>query len=81
MKLWVVEHFRVLPTSKEFKELTEDQIDLLFIHFLNRISDDDYKRLYHKNKTDTGLPKDQLKKMGYDDTDIVNIENELKNRG
>ena len=77
VKLWVIEHFRVLPTDSRFKELNEDQIELLFCHFINSLTDEQYKQTYYtkmnrKEVIDT-MPKDLMKDMGYTEEDIEQI--------
>lgn len=77
VRLWVIEHFRVLPTDSRFKELNEDQMELLFCYFINSLTDEQYKRAYHtkmsrKEVVDT-MPKDLMKDMGYTEEEIGNI--------
>ena len=81
MKLWLINHFRVLPTDERFKKLTEDQIELLFISFISMPGDEDYKRAYIRKRTGeelaSGLPREALRKMGYTDEQIKKIAEEV----
>jgi len=82
MKLWVIEHFRVLPTDRRYKELLEDQIELLFCNFLSSPTSDDYRESYYREKSAEAvvdsLPEEALKKMGYNEDDIKKIAEEVR---
>lgn len=80
--MWIVEHFRILPTDKRFKQLSLDQMELLYYSFLNMPLDDALRKYYYDNKekedTIKSLPEEQLHRMGYSKDDIEKLKGELK---
>lgn len=82
MKLWALEHFRILPTDNRYKELSLDQIELLFINFLRTPSEEDHKKIYadiqKKEDIVDSMPRDVLKEMNYTDEDINQIAEEVR---
>ena len=84
LRLWVVEHFRILPTDKRFKKLKWDQIELLFLNYISQPSDEQYRRLYldsiEKEEIEDNLPKDKMEEMGYNPEEIAEITQILKDR-
>jgi hypothetical protein len=77
----VIEHFRVLPTDQRYKELTDDQIELLFHSYLLLPDDDSYKAMYqdHKHMRDSGLPEESdLKESGYSADEIRQMIKDLE---
>jgi len=76
-----MEHFRVLPTDKRFKELNDLQMELLLVNFLNTPDDATLKQTYYKSKKKEakleGLPVHILKNMGYTDADIEKLKKDL----
>jgi hypothetical protein len=81
LKLWVIDYFRVLPTDPRFKALREDQMELLFCHFLSSPTDEQYRQSHRakitkKEMIDT-MPKGLMKKMGYSEEDMEEITQEL----
>jgi len=81
MRLWLIEHFRILPTDKRYKKLSEDQIEILFCNFLSSPIDEEYKNTYRKgmSKTDVikTMPKEIFKEMGYSEEDMKKIGQEI----
>jgi hypothetical protein len=43
-----MEHFRILPTDQRIKELSEEQIEILYLSFLHLPEDDSVRYSYHK---------------------------------
>lgn len=76
-----MEHFRVLPTDERFKQLTDHQINMMFVYYLMRPEDSILKELYRKNQevevVKEELPVDLLKAQGYTDVQIAKIRQEL----
>lgn len=64
-----MEHFRVLPTDPRVLELTDSQIELLFINACQSAGDDElresYRRIVSKRREAEALPVSDLEKMGY----------------
>jgi len=81
VKLWIIEHFRVLPTDERFKQLTEDQMELLFCYFLVSPTDEQYKEAHKRNLSKDEVietfPKEKLKEMGYTEEELENIKQGL----
>lgn len=81
MRMWIIEHFKILPTDKRYKELTIDQIEFLFANYLVSPEDINYKRGYKqgisKDQIIETMPKDLMKKMGYSEKDIERIGSEI----
>jgi len=71
----------VLPTDPRYKELTPEQIELLFYSFLNTPSDEEYKYCYRRRKQKVeaaeNVPDWVLKKMKYTDEEIKELHKEL----
>jgi len=81
MKLWLIEHFRILPTDERYKKLSEDQIEILFCNFLSSPIDEEYKNTYRQgmSKKDVvkSMPTELFKDMGYSEEDIKQISQEI----
>lgn len=77
-----MEHFKVLPTDKRIKRLTDDQIDILFIYHLMKPEESALRETYQRQslieEKQNGLPIDQLKKQGFTDEDIEQIKRDLE---
>ena len=85
MKLWVIEHFRVLPTDRRYKKLTEEQIEILFCSFVSSPTDDEYKQAFRRGMSkkeviDT-MPKELMEEMGYTEEDVQQISLQLAASG
>jgi len=81
MRLWLIEHFRILPTDERYKKLSEDQIEILFCSFLSSPIDEEYRKTYRKgmSKTDVikTMPKELFTEMGYSEKDMEQISQEI----
>ena len=81
VKLWVIEHFRILPTDERFKRLTEDQMELLFYYFVSSPTDEQYKKAHYSNLSKEEvietLPEDKIKEMGYSEEELKDIRDAL----
>lgn len=82
LRLWLVNHFKVLPTDPRYRALNDDQIELLFSSFLQMPTEEQWKSWYARQKREErlDLPVDELKGMGYTDADIEKIKKELAER-
>jgi hypothetical protein len=63
------------------KELTDEQMDILFMYYLVKPSDETLKDMFYQNKKvegmREGLPVDMLKKQGYTDAQIERMKADL----
>lgn len=78
-RLWVIEHFKILPTDKRYQELTDLQAELLFLSFLKSPDDSFYKQTYQKKTKEDNLelPIEKLKEMGYNKEELAQLNIEL----
>jgi len=78
-RLWVIEHFRILPTDKKYQDLTDLQAELLFLNFLKSPDESFYKKAYQKKIKEDALelPAEKLKEMGYNEEELKQINMEL----
>ena len=81
LKFWVIEHFRILPTDERFKQLTEDQMELLFCYFVSNPTDEQYRKAHYSNLSKEEvmetLPEDKIKEMGYSEKELKDIKDAL----
>ncbi len=82
LKLWVIEHFRILPTDKRFKRLRWDQVELLFINYISQPSDEQYRQTYieSKQKEVEEIPESSMLDMGYNEDEIKEIAKVINER-
>lgn len=70
-----------MPTDDRFKQLTEHQIDMMFIYYLMKPDDSDLKELYRRNQETKvvreELPTEVLKAKGFTDAQIAKIKEDL----
>ena len=79
-RLWVCEHFRVLPTDSKYKALTDLQANLLFTNYLFTANESDIKAAYWSERVNTkkSLPnREDLVALGYNDKQIDEILKEI----
>lgn len=80
----MIEHFRVLPTDCKYKELSWDQIELLFLNYVSQPSDEQYRQSYLKelevDDITEGLPEDIMEDMGYNKEEIKEVAKILQGR-
>ena len=81
MRLWAINHFRILPTDKRFKKLTDDQVELLFLSSMQLPLEDELRRFYVKKKKEEEvnkqLPEEVLLSMGYSVKEIESIKKDM----
>lgn len=81
VKLWIIEHFRILPTDERFKKLKEDQMELLFCYFVSSPNDEQYRKAHYSNLSKEEimetLPEDKIKEMGYSEEELKDIKEAL----
>ena len=82
LKLWVIEHFNVLPTDTRFKKLGRDQIELLFVNYISQPSDEQYRNTYIESKQNEveELPESTMLEMGYNEDEIQEIAKIISER-
>ena len=82
LKLWIIEHFRVLPTDKRYKLLNSDQIELLFLNYVSQPLCEQYRNSYlsEQDQKEKGLPEEILKEMNYTKEEIEEINVALSER-
>jgi hypothetical protein len=75
-RLWIMEHFRALPTDPRIEELSDDQISLLMTYWLNN-DERDIKVAYLEQKAKEEAEKqkpvfkaDELREIGYSEAEI-----------
>lgn len=84
LDLWVMEHFRVLPTDERFLKLSLKQKALLFTAFLELPTDE---MLHMGHRLANRAPEidddeaDNLKNLGYSDEQIKRMRAQLKAAG
>ena len=84
LDLWICHHFRVLPTDKRFKRLTENQKTLLFHGWTELPSSEQIKRFYDKKSGDPVIDdtaEKNFKKLGYSSKQIQKMKGELEKAG
>ena len=80
-RLWIIEHFRVLPTDERFLRLTDEQIAVIINAWLAAPGDDELKRVYwtERDKKTKPMPDDSdLSGIGWSPEEIEAIKAELK---
>ena len=74
-------HFQVLPTDPRILELSDEQIDILFVYHLMCPDDSELKELYRRNskaeQLKEALPVNVLKQQGFTDEMIEQIKNDV----
>ena len=82
-RLWVIEHFRVLPTDERYLNLDDNQINVLYGSWLHSLPDEYVKREYWSNKKETTkiteVEEVSLHELGYTEDEIAAIKKELGN--
>ena len=76
-RLWVIEHFKILPTDERYLKLSEGQISLVMSYWLDSASEDEMKRAFWENKKKTAPDDDPLKGLGYSQKQIDAIKAEM----
>ena len=75
-----MEHFRVLPSDRRLEQLTDEQIDVLFVHWLD-FDEDMSREAYRKKRSEEEMkPRfdpEQLRALGYGDAEIHDIVRSL----
>lgn len=81
-RLWVIEHYRVLPTDERFKALSNEQIQILFSSWLHSAGEDYVKKEYWKARQAEDQAREgaeELREMGYGEDAINEILEGLGN--
>lgn len=84
LDLWVCHHFRILPTDKRYKRLTENQKYLLYIGWLELPTSDQIKLWYTKKSGEPVISEEDetnFKKIGYTSAQIKRMKKQLENAG
>ena len=80
-----MDHFQVLPTDKRYQELTEYQIDVLFVHNLLRADDYAIRKTYWEEKEKSikknSFPEEFFRKQGYSEEQISRFKEEYAVHG
>ena len=79
MRLWLLNRYKVLPTEQRYKDLTDEQVEILFEYFLNFPDDELIKRRFVEGEIAKSKipPREQFQKMGYSEDEIDGIIEEL----
>ena len=84
LDLWVIHHFRVLPTEERFKRLTKNQKYLLYKGWLELPTSEQIKEYFTKRAGDPVITDDDasnFKKLGYTPEQIRRMKEQLENAG
>lgn len=79
-RLWICEHFGILPTDNRYKRLSDLQASLLFTNWLLSPEEQDVKIAYwtEKSSLNKSLPRrEDLKAIGYSDAQVDEILKEI----
>ena len=78
--MWIVEHFRILPTDQRFKDLTKEQMEFLYLNFLEAPDENVIKKAYIKTyiKEERKIDDSDLKDLGYDKEGMEEINKALE---
>lgn len=76
-RLWLIEHFRVLPTDERYLRLSDDQVAVLLNYWLHASDEEAVKRLYWKDKQPQGPGDEELAALGYSAEQIKAIKADL----
>lgn len=83
MRLWVMNHYRVLPTEKRFLDLTPNQIEILFVSGIGLPHESGLRRAYadlrEAEQKATSLPSEILRQQGYSEDEIREMQEALRN--
>lgn len=84
LDLWIMHHFKVLPTDDRYKKLTENQKTLLFYGWTELPSSEQIKR-FHDGKAGDPVIDDTAEKnfarVGYTPDQIERMKEQLNNAG
>lgn len=84
LDLWILHHFRVLPTDDRFKRLTENQKVLLFFGWKELPTSDQIKQFFDRKQgdpvIDEGAEK-SFRRIGYTPAQIRRMKEQLANAG
>lgn len=78
--MWICHHFKVLPTDKRFKDLTENQKELLLAGFIENPTDKEIMQ-YYRNMSKELINEDDIiafKEMGYTQEQIDRIQKNMQ---
>ncbi len=73
-----MEHFRVLPTEKRMKEMTIDQMEILYLNFIEGISDEELRYIYRNDHPTNAIDNSDLEELGYTEEDMVEINKAIE---
>jgi hypothetical protein len=81
LNLWVINHFKVLPTDDRFKRLTQNQKSLLLQGYLESPDSSSLKLYFlEEQKKDISFSEDEEKALldsGYDTKQLEKIKKEI----
>jgi len=83
LDLWIINHFRKLPTEECYEKLTDAQKELIYVGYLNMPTDEQLHRAYSKEKANAGpviTHQDAVdfRKRGYSAEQIEKMQRELE---
>lgn len=73
-------HFQILPTDQRMKELTRDQMELLYIGYLTSPSDEELRNAYRNSKKEIES-NEALEEMGYNSEEMEEINKAIADLG
>ena len=76
-----MEHFRLLPSDPRLTDLSDEQIEILFLNYVSVPDDSVLKKVYEKKrekeKKESEIPVEDLREMGYTDEQIEEIKRDI----
>lgn len=76
-RLWLIEHFKILPTDERYLKMSRGQISLIMGYWLDSASEEDMKRAYWEGLKKSAPTDDQLKELGYSQAQIDAIKADM----
>ena len=84
LDLWIIHHFRVLPTDDRFQRLTENQKVLLFHGWTELPTSEQIKKFRDRKSGDPVIEKEDeanFKALGYTPTQLRRMKEQIQNAG
>jgi hypothetical protein len=84
LDLWVIHHFRILPTDERYKRLTDNQKVLLFYGWVDLPSTDEIRMSQSRRAGDPVIGEEDtkiFKNLGYTPAQIRKMKEQLENAG
>ncbi|GAB6276240.1 MAG: hypothetical protein SAMD01599839_07800 [Rectinema sp.] len=73
MKLWLMEHFRILPTDPRINAVSEEQTSILFNYWV-QYDEDLIRRAWRERASRPKFSLEELHDLGYSDEEAEGIK-------